>query len=199
MFVILKNSLVLQIREISAGLTLGLLDLCRFSAANGLLSKREVEKQGAVYALRGLLNTNDISTDYTPFGKPFVKGRPEHISVSHSHDMLAVTVNKNEPTGVDIELLRDKVLTVRHKFLNELETRTAGNDVLKLMTIWAAKEALYKVYGLKKVDFKSNLSVELKSGNSISGTIHIGDLKKSYLLHSEKLGNYILVYTCNEI
>jgi 4'-phosphopantetheinyl transferase len=44
----------------------------------------------------------------------------KHISISHSHDKLAIIVNEKEATGIDIELIRDKVLKIKHKFLSQI-------------------------------------------------------------------------------
>ena len=69
--------------------------------------------------------------DYTPQNKPFIRDSSAHISISHSHDKLAIILNRHKNTGIDIELLRDKILTVRHKFLTAGEQDFAGEDVQK--------------------------------------------------------------------
>ncbi|MDO9000324.1 MAG: 4'-phosphopantetheinyl transferase superfamily protein [Bacteroidota bacterium] len=146
-----------------------------------------------------MLNNQVFEINYTAVGKPFLKGRAEHISISHSHDKLAVIINEKESTGVDIELIRDKVLKIQHKFLNRAELEFAKDDIEKLITIWAAKEALYKVYGLKELDFIADLFVEEFDGSVIFGKIEKGTFKGHYKLISENLDGYKLVYVLNEI
>lgn len=116
--------------------------------------------------------------------------------------MLAVSVNKQEETGIDIELIRDKVLKIRHKFLNKAEMAATGNNVEKLIAYWACKEAMYKIYGLKEVDFIQHLFVddfEMKKEGDIVGEIRMPAFKKRYRMHYQKLEDYILVYIVNEI
>jgi phosphopantetheinyl transferase len=190
---------VVEIREINEHLRLGLLDLDTFSKQEGISVKREVEKEGVQYLLKHLLKTTGFELNYTAERKPFLRNRPEHISISHSHDKLAIIINRTEPTGIDIELIRDKVKNIQHKFLNDHELRVANNDVDKLLTYWAAKEALYKVYGLKEVEFSLHLFVEGLETKDLTGRIELSDFKKTYKLISEDIENYKLVYILNEI
>jgi hypothetical protein len=68
-----------------------------------------------------------------------------------------------------------------------------------LITLWAAKEALYKVYGLKEVEFIKHLSIEEYSGPEIKGRIEIKNINKSYKLVHEKIDDYKMVYVLHEI
>jgi 4'-phosphopantetheinyl transferase len=190
---------VLEVREISDVLTIGILDLKAYSIKENIYVKREQEKAGTAYLLRKLLNTGSFELNYTPGNKPFLKNRPEYISISHSHDKLVISINKKEDTGIDIELLRDKVLKIRHKYLTEKEMKFAGTDIEKLITLWAAKEAIYKVYGLKGVDFRENLFIEAFEDKNITGTIQIIGTTKNYRLISDRINNYIMVYVAHEI
>jgi phosphopantetheinyl transferase len=112
---------------------------------------------------------------------------------------LALIVNKTHNTGVDIELIRDKVKQVKHKFLNAAEALAAGESIEHLVRFWAAKETLYKIYGLKELDFIENLAVEDFEDNKIIGKITKHHFHQKQLLHWEKLGQYILVYSVHEI
>jgi phosphopantetheinyl transferase len=139
--------------------------------------------------------------DYDPVGKPFLTGESTHISVSHSHDKLAIMCDCKAPTGVDIEQVRDKVLRIKHKFLNKKELKCANDNVEKLITYWACKEALYKINGLEKIDFVTHLAVddfEMRESGTVTGTVRVENFHKKYLLHYEKLEDYVLVYVLNE-
>jgi hypothetical protein len=190
---------VVNIRKISPTIVIGILDLKVFAQGHLNMVKREIEKAGSLFLLGELLRTTLFELAYTPSNKPFLKGRTEHISISHSHDKLAIIIDQNANTGIDIELLRDKVLNIQHKFLNPNELLFARDNVDRLVTIWAAKEALYKVYGLKEVDFIKNLFVEDFDDTIIFGKIDIGSFKKRYKLISENLDGYKLVYVLNEL
>ncbi len=197
-FVILKH-LMLQIKHINEQIVLGILNLELFSANHSNLKRRELERFGSNYVLKQLLKDELASISYHDTGKPFISNRSEFISISHSHDLLVLLMNKKHNTGCDVELIRDKVFNIRHKFLNNKELNSCNNDTVKLIIYWAAKETLYKIHGLKAIDFKENLSVEDFADNKIIGKITNTELEKQYLLHWEKFGAYILVYCLNEI
>lgn len=188
-----------QIRHISGALSLGILDLAAFAKQEGLYIKREQEKAGAQFVLKNLLAPEAVQLAYTGHNKPYLADHPAHISISHSHNRLVVLLNREKNTGVDIELIRDKVLKIRHKFLNAREAAFAGQDVRRLITIWAAKEAMYKHYGLKQLDFIANLSVQDFEDSVIFGNIETQDYKKAFQLMWEQLDDYILVYILDEI
>jgi 4'-phosphopantetheinyl transferase len=190
---------VIEIRHIQASISIGLLDLKAFSAQNNLLLKREQEKAGTQFVLRQLFGNNPPELKYTEQNKPYLAGRAEHISISHSHDRLVMIVNREKNTGIDIELIRDKVLAIRHKFLNDREAAFAGSDTETLITIWAAKEAMYKCYGLKQLDFRTHLSVENFDSNVIFGKIETEDFRREFHLIRERIDDYMLVYILNEI
>jgi 4'-phosphopantetheinyl transferase len=191
---------VLEIRNINAKITLGLLDLAAFSTAAGIDVKRESEKAGALYVLKHLLNNEPFELGYSATNKPFLKNRAEHISISHSHNRLAIICNTTHNTGIDVELVRDKVKNIQHKFLNAQEIAFANEDPETLITLWAAKETLYKVYGLKEVDFKKHLFVDaFLNGDTITGRIKMAHLNKTYLLANERLEDYKLVYALDEV
>ncbi len=190
---------MINIRKISPTISIGILDLKVFRQEHLNLLKRDLEKTGSLFLLGELLKTNEFELAYTSANKPFLKGRTEHISISHSHDKLAIIIDQNQNTGIDIELMRDKVKKIQHKFLNPAELTFARDHIERLITIWGAKEALYKLYGLKEVDFIKNLFIEDFDGDDIFGKIDIGSFKKRYKLRSENLDGYKLVYVLNEL
>ncbi|MBX3164533.1 MAG: 4'-phosphopantetheinyl transferase superfamily protein [Bacteroidetes bacterium] len=183
-----------EIRAINNAISLALLDLEGFAKSQNLQSKREIEKAGTLFLLKKLMNDENVELTYSETNKPFLKHRSEHISISHSHAKLAIIVNRQEPTGIDIELIRDKVKSIQNKFLNENEIDFANNNVETLVTLWAAKETLYKIYGRKKMEFKQHLFVEPFHSSSIIGKIEINGFRKRYELVKEKIDEYILVY-----
>jgi len=91
------------------------------------------------------------------------------------------------------------VQNIQHKYLSEREIRFAANDPERLITLWAAKEALYKVYGLKEVEFIKHLAIEEYSGQEITGRIEIKNINKSYKLIHERIDDYKMVYVLHEI
>ncbi len=191
---------MVEIRDINPHLKLGILDLEGFSQSKSIYQKRDLEKAGAKFLLAILLKTDDFELEYTPANKPYLKNRTEHISISHSHNKLAIVLNTKQNTGVDIELVREKILNIKRKFLNDTESAFAKDNIETLTFIWAAKETLYKIYGLKGLDFKLHLSIEINNKtNTFFGTIQQHTFTKRYQLQKEKLQNYCLVYALDEI
>lgn len=191
---------MIHISSIAPHIRLGILHLPDYATLSGLEAKREIEKGGTRFLLEKLFNTT-VDLQYTPEGKPYLINSTCHISITHSHDKLAIIVNKHNETGIDIELIRDKVIKIQHKFLSQQELTDANNDPQKLITYWACKEALYKLYSKKEVDFIANLFVnkfENKDKGETIGEIKIGNFNKKINLHYEKISDYMLVYTLNE-
>ena len=193
---------MIEVFNIKKGLFFGILDLKAFALEKGLSVKRDIETLGKNYLIAKLLDNDDARIIYDAKGKPFLEADSRHISLSHSHDKLAMIVNEQEPTGIDIELIRDKVLRIRHKFLSPPELTESADDVEKLLVYWAAKETLYKIYGLKEVDFVTNLFVKpfnKHNFGTITGEINLPDFKKTYALYYQSVDNYILVYALSEL
>lgn len=190
-----------NISFISDNIQVALVHLPDYVKLTGLSGKREIEKGAALFLLEKMLGES-VEISYTTEGKPLLKNKNCHISISHSHDKLAIIVNKTTTTGIDIELIRDKVFKIQHKFLSEPELIAAGNNTIKLITYWACKEALYKYYGKKEVDFIRNLSVspiQQEEKGILTGTILLPAFEKKVQLQYEKTGDYMLVYTLNEV
>ncbi|MCC6370709.1 MAG: 4'-phosphopantetheinyl transferase superfamily protein [Bacteroidia bacterium] len=190
---------MLQIRQINDAIKVGVLALNDFSQQQGIINKRELEQAGAIYLLSQMLNTTQFEIHYTAHRKPYLKNRSEHISISHSHDKLAIIINSKENTGIDIELIREKIKQIEHKFLSAEERQMAGANTSTLIQFWAAKETLYKVYGLKELEFIENLYIESFNQQQLIAGIKVNNTNKKYLLVSELIDNYQLVYPLNEI
>ncbi len=192
---------MVEVFNIKEGLFFGLLDLKAFAMHENLSAKREIETKGKNYLAKYLLG-NSCAIAYDNKGKPYLSNDTRHISISHSHDKLAIIVNEHESTGIDIELIRDKVLKIKHKFLTNEELLEANDDVEKLLVYWAAKETLYKIYGLKEVDFIAHLFVKPFTKHklgSIIGEINLPNFKEVFELNYQLIEDYALVYASKKI
>lgn len=105
-------------------------------------------------------------------GKPYIKNFTINISLSHSADLSAVLISPHAAVGVDLEYVHPRIVQLRHRFLNETELRQLSDpeDVPELCACWCAKEALYKLYGKKQLDFKRHLFLDL-TGVDLPGKI----------------------------
>lgn len=192
---------MVEVFNIKEGLFFGLLDLKAFAMHENLSAKREIETKGKEYLAKKLLGDNCIIA-YDDKGKPYLSSDSKHISISHSHDKLAIIINEKESTGIDIELIRDKVLKIKHKFLTNEELLEVNDDVEKMLIYWAAKETLYKIYGLKEVDFIAHLFVKPFTKHklgTIIGNINLPNFKESFELNYQLIEDYVLVYASKKI
>ncbi len=183
-------------------MVLAFLDLAVFSREFELNEKRDIERKGALYTLRNVLKKQDQDIDYDTYGKPFLPGLNSHISISHSHNWLVTVLNEKEETGVDIELKKEKIKAIAHKFCNAAELDFAKDDILKLTLIWAAKESVYKLYGKRSIDFKTQLCVDPISDDTtgqITTTLILPGSTRRYLLAYEEKQDYALTYVLNEL
>lgn len=110
--------------------------------------KSEIHQKGFL-SIRHLLQTagyNDTDLFYDAFGKPHLTDG-NFISITHSGIYTAIILSKKNEVGIDIELQRDKILKIAHKFTPIEEYKTIANVealIRKLTIVWGAKESLYK-------------------------------------------------------
>lgn len=166
------------------------------------IRNHHLQKQLEFLATRHLLNSlcekfrvkySGITKD--EFGKPFLNNLQYHISVSHAYPYIVSLIHKSASCGIDIEKPKIQIQSIKHKFLNKKELEIADNDAKKLCLFWSSKEALYKLYGKKKLLFIENIKVEFGNGNSLKGKIILGDKVKSYSLVYEEIADYVVVYS----
>ena len=153
-----------------------------------------------------LTNEKEVQILYDEHNKPSLNNSKVHISISHSHNLLAVLLAPSE-TGIDIEIIKDKILNIREKFMSkeELNSLQKDNEAEQLAVYWCAKESLYKLYGKKELTFKENLIIEpfqYAGKGIIKGWIKNATTNKCFSLQYEKLkmGNdeYMLAYVINQ-
>ncbi|WGH75014.1 4'-phosphopantetheinyl transferase superfamily protein [Tenacibaculum tangerinum] len=99
---------------------------------------------------------------YDGYGKPHLKDG-KFISITHSFTFSGIIISDKHPVGIDIEMQRDKIVKIAHKFTPIEEYKSIANHdalVSKLTIVWGAKESLYKIYGKKKLHFLEHMYVE---------------------------------------
>ncbi len=179
-----------------------MLDLKEFAGLHGSEGKRQTEKKAALYAVRQTLGDNSVEISYEPSGKPCLSIGPQ-ISISHSYDKLAVLFSEgNQAVGVDIEMVRGKILKIKEKFLSLSELKELEQAPLEKTTLyWAAKEAIYKAAGLEGLLFAEEILIHpfeySEKGGTLLAQVKRSGSEKKYTLHYKILNDYVLVYTDN--
>jgi len=154
--------------------------------------------------IQSVFNDLNVSIENEVNGKPILRGTNWNVSVSHSNSWLFMQTTPLFQPGIDIEPLREKIFKVAPRFINETDAKHLHNwpELLGLHVVWGAKEAIYKSYSLKGLDFKKEIFIELPkdsfSGNEIKGWIIKNQLKQSFDLKWQLLANNeLLVFITN--
>ncbi len=125
-------------------------------------SEKRREFFAARLALQALLEANQQSYEGLPkdeYDKPYLHHLPYQISISHTSDSAVAILHQTQATGIDIEPCRQKLWRIAHKFLDKEELTIVKDSLDKLTLAWVAKEAIYKLYGKKKLSFKDNMQI----------------------------------------
>lgn len=140
--------------------------------------------------------------DYDENGKPSLRAHPDiHFSLSHSHDQIAMILD-TEPTGIDIERIRDGISRIAPKFMSDAErVACAGDDAeLRMHVYWCVKEAAYKAPGQKGVSLKTNIFVSpvaLPAG--VAQCRYAFDATQfDFRVHYEQRGEFMTAYLLND-
>jgi phosphopantetheinyl transferase len=147
--------------QLLAGLQLKTHELEFISSLNN--GKRLLHWLSTRLLLRTMLNTTEyIDCRMDEHGKPYLFNLDYEISLSHSYDYAAVIISKTKKVGVDIELIKHKIKAIKHKFLtdSELAQKQIGDNINGLYVCWCAKEAIYKWYGKKGLEFKQHIHIK---------------------------------------
>ncbi|MTB49705.1 4'-phosphopantetheinyl transferase superfamily protein [Lewinella sp. W8] len=96
-------------------------------------------------------------------GKPHLVDSIFHVSISHTVDYAAAIAHPN-PCGIDVQRIVPRIVKLADKFVNTAERSQLKDrhELVQLHLIWSAKEAMYKAFGRRKLDFKEHLTVNLE-------------------------------------
>jgi 4'-phosphopantetheinyl transferase len=191
--------LIWKIEESFEQLSFGI-DLTE-SNQNRVDSMKSVLHQRGFMSVRHLLKEAgliDHDLIYDEFGKPHLKNG-KYISITHSFTFSGIIVSDEIPVGIDIEMQRDKILKIAHKFTPFQEYKTIANHtalISKLTIVWGAKESLYKIYGKKKIRILEHIYIEdfKFEDETTSGTIDYNDETNTYQVYFLEFENFTCVY-----
>lgn len=133
------------------------------------------------------------------YGKPYLDASPFDISISHSHGIAAV-VAAPVSVGVDVQRIVDKIERLAHKYMRPEESASieAVNRLEQLHVYWCAKEALYKAYGLRELDFREHIAIEPfefeTDGDTLQGKVKKNDFVADFQLWYRMIEEHVLVY-----
>ncbi|AEE50194.1 4'-phosphopantetheinyl transferase family protein [Haliscomenobacter hydrossis] len=129
-------------------------------------------------------------------GKPHLHNSSLHVSISHSHHLAAAMVGETI-VGIDIQKIVEKIGRLAPRFLSAAELDfipPVQHRIEQLHVCWCAKEALYKAYGKREIDFCVHLLLDpfvySPSGGEFKGRVIKGDFVAEFELR------YVLVEGC---
>lgn len=140
----------------------------------------------------------DLDLHYDAFGKPHIKGE-KHISITHSHEFSAIIIS-DQIVGIDIELLRDKIIRIADKFVDEefqyLDPNSPKEYIKKLTVIWGAKEAIFKIRNEKGISFKNHIRVKKfeNTAKKTTARLYYNGLVKDFHIFFEEIESFTLVF-----
>lgn len=133
------------------------------------------------------------------FGKPHLENSDYHISISHS-ETLAAAIASPVSVGIDIQKIVPKITRIAHKFLRDEERAiiAAHNLIEHMHFYWGAKEALYKAYGRRELDFREHIFIDpfhLHSPQGeMRGQVIKDEFSAEYQLYFRTIHDFVLVY-----
>ncbi|MEM9888198.1 MAG: 4'-phosphopantetheinyl transferase superfamily protein [Bacteroidota bacterium] len=137
------------------------------------------------------------------FGKPYLEGSSFYISLSHSNRQAAA-IAAPFLVGIDIQKIVGKIERIAHKYMrpDEMKSLQAATRLAHLHVYWGAKEALYKAYGRKSLDFRTHILVkpfayDLSVGYT-KGRVVKGDFDVLFDVYYQLLEDFIFVYVLHK-
>ena len=125
--------------------------------------KSQMHRRGflSIRHLMALAGYVDADLFYDETGKPHLKDG-NRISITHSNHFTGIIISSAKEVGIDIEMQRDKILRIAHKFTPIEEYSTIANTealVRKLTIVWGCKESLYKIYAEPGLSFLHHINI----------------------------------------
>jgi 4'-phosphopantetheinyl transferase len=135
------------------------------------------------------------------YSKPFFVGETgQFCSLSHSQGMVAALLTDKD-CGCDIQVIVEKMPRIAPKFMRPdelewVERKVYSEQFILKHLFWTAKEAMYKAYGQKEVDFKAQLFIEPFEWQTENVVTTKGKLDKNGLMIGYQL--YMGIYESME-
>jgi len=166
------------------------------SELESLSPKRRKEWLLPRYIAKLISTDNQILISKDEHNKPFFTNDDRHMSISHSKDRFAMLIS-NSNCGVDIQHFTEKINIIAKKFVTEKEELILAEmpSLDRYHLIWSAKEAIYKIYGRRQLDFRKH--IKLTSAPNTT-TFHGAVIKDEYVMNYNLAyfvdDNYMIVY-----
>lgn len=154
--------------------------------------------------VRSLLNDllgRKVKIHYNGKRKPFLDDGRFNISISHSNRLTSVLMSREHRVGIDMEHMTGKITGLSDKFLSPKEQSAVSKDKAKyhIYLYWCAKEALYKICDMQKLNFKKDILIdpfEPRDNGTLTGRVINSSVNEEFQLEYFRYGDYSVVWCC---
>ncbi len=168
--------------------------------------KSESHQKGflAVRMLLQYIGYSDFDLYYDEFGKPHLKTEEKgikeelHISISHSFDFSSICISKSKPVGIDIEIVKPKILKIAPRFMdvNHLKELSETDKIQKATIIWGIKESIFKIKNEKGISFPNHIFESpfcSITETNCTAELRFNNIKEEFHIQYYQLEDYIFV------
>jgi enterobactin synthetase component D len=120
------------------------------------------------------------------------------VSLTHTQGFAGAIFHRDQPVGIDLDLIREKILRIGFRFLDPAELDFLDKDPVHHTMAWSAKESIFKCQGRKGISLRENILLDPfdVSTARIKGRIRGTEFADHhYTVEVRKLENVILTYT----
>jgi phosphopantetheinyl transferase len=161
------------------------------------LSNLKNEKRRLEFcAIRFIRNQKNIpfSIAYSPIGAPYLAGSPMHVGISHSNDLVGLALAPFK-IGLDIELISDRILTIKNRFTTSQEVALFSyTEAMNFTIIWTIKEVLYKLAGRLEINLISELMINSVEGDTANCLFLSAEGWRSVAVKFQEKNDYIISF-----
>jgi len=121
-----------------------------------------------------------------------------YMSLSHTMGYAGAIYHRDNPVGIDMDLIREKILRIGFRFLDQSELDFLAKDPLDYTMAWSAKESIFKCQGKRGVSFRENILLEPFDSKTgiIKGKIRGTDFTDHhYTVQVRVISDVVLTYT----
>ncbi len=168
-----------------------------------LVDKRRKHWLASRLLLKDLAGGKFSPVLYNQDGKPYFSSGEGYFSLSHAGNMAAAIFSDMVPVGIDIERITPKLMKVKDRFLSndELDIRLEGDYLDYLCLGWCGKEALYKIHGERKLDFREHMMLKfpkISGSGQFYGAIRSEKQELSFELQYTRINDYMAVFVAGK-
>lgn len=137
-------------------------------------------------------------------GQPYLEGSKMNISISHSGHFAAVIASPYR-VGLDIQRMSPKIERIHKKFVgvDEFQFLEIFDSVEMMHILWGVKEAMYKAWGMRGLDFRTHMFLKDWQWNGRLGRgeswLQKEDYHVKYDVHGLYENGYFLIYVNEKV